>query len=80
MRLRAVSPCAGQSDGLNRDDATVLWHLVMFDDLEPGIGLHARDEIDASRRPVGEQRIVVVAAVIHHHNAGREGAVPCGPQ
>ena len=78
MWALVVGPCAGQADGLIRDDVPVLRHRVFLNHLELGVVLHAGDERDAGLRPVGEQPIVVVAPVIHHDGAGREGDRPRG--
>ena len=78
MRTLVLGTCAGQADGLIRDDVPVLRHRVFLDHLEQGVVFHAGDEIDAGIRPFGEQPVVVVAPVINHDGAGCEGYVPGG--
>lgn len=67
---------AGQADGLILEDVPVLRHGMFLDHFELGVVLHAGDEEHAGCRPVGEQAIVVVAPVVDHHRAGREGNAP----
>ncbi len=76
MRTLVLGTGAGQADDLILDDVPVLRHRVFLDHLEQGVVLHAGDEVDAGIRPFGEQPVVVVAPVINHDGARREGYLP----
>ena len=66
----------GQADGLVFKNIPVLWRVAFFDPLILRVVLHARDKKNTGPRPICEQSVVVVASVIHHDGAGREGNFP----
>ena len=80
QQMRALLLCArtAQADDLILEDATVLRRLAFLDHLGLSIVLHAGDEEHASPRPFGEQPVIVVAQVINHNGAEREGYSPGG--
>jgi len=77
MRAFLLRARAGQADHLVLEDIPALRRLALFDHLVLRVVFHARDEEHAGRRPIGEQAVIVVAPVIHHDGARREGDLPC---